>query len=72
MNQCFMSIDLVDFGWRFFVTNPITVVLSFWIGVGGCLCPIYSTVVCAGIASGELIYSDPISASAAEVITFFL
>ena len=34
--------------------------------------PIYSTVVCASIACRELIYCDPISASAAEVITFFM
>ena len=70
MNQCFMSVDLVDFGWRFFVTNPNAVVLSVWIEVGGCLWPVSSTVVSAGIACGEFIYSAPISTSAAEVITF--
>ena len=46
--------------------------LSVWIGVGGCLWPIYSTIICAGIACRKLIYSAPISASAAEVITFFM
>ena len=44
--------------------------LYVWIGVGGCLWPISSTVVRAGIAYRELIYSAPISASADEVITF--
>ena len=72
MNHCFMSIDLVAFGWIVFVTNPNTVVLSVWIGVGGCLWPISSTVVIAGISCHELIYSAPISASSAEVITFFM
>ena len=46
--------------------------LYVWIGVGGCLWPISSTVFHAGIACCELIYSAPISASAAEVITFFM
>ena len=72
MNQFFMSIDLVGFGWSFFVTNTNDVVLYVWIGVGGCLWPISSTVVCAGIACRELIYSAPISESAAEVITFLM
>ena len=70
MNQCFMSIELVAFGWSFFVENNSAVVLSVWIGVGGCLWPISSTVVSPGISYRELIYSAPISASAAEVITF--
>ena len=72
MNQCFVSVDLVAFGWRFFVTNTSDVVLSVWVGVGGCLWPISSTVVRAGIDFRELIYSAPVSASAAEVITFLL
>ena len=72
MNQCFMSVDLVAFVWRFFVTNPNAVVLSVWVGIGGCLWPIPSAVVRAGIACCELIYSAPISASADEVITFFI
>ena len=70
MNQCYISVGLVAFGWSFFATNPNSVVLSVWIGVGGCLWPISSTVVRAGIAYRELIYSAPISASADEVITF--
>ena len=56
----------------FFVTNPNTVVLSVWIGVGGCLWPISSTVIHTGIACRELIYIAPIYASASEVITFFM
>ena len=72
MNQCFVSVDLVAFGWRFFVTNPNDVVLSVCIGVGGCLWTIFSTAVRAGISWRELIYSAPISASAAGVITFFI
>ena len=67
-----MSFELVAFGWIFFVTDPNAVVLSVWIGVDGCLWPISSTVFHAGIACCELIYSAPISASAAEVITFFM
>ena len=55
MNQCFMSADLVDFVWRFFVMNPNDVVLSVRIGVGACLWPISSTVVFAGIACRKLI-----------------
>ena len=71
MNQCCISIELAFFGWRFFVTNPHDVVFCVYIAVGGGFWPIYSTVVCAGIAYCELIYSAPISTSAAEVITFF-
>ena len=72
MNQCFMSIELVAFGWSFFVENNSAVVLSVWIGVGGCLWPISSTFVSPSISYRELIYSAPISASSAEVITFFM
>ena len=71
-NQCCMSVDLVAFGWRFFVTNPNYVVLSVCIGVGGCLWPISSTAVRTGIACRELIHSAPISASAAKIITFII
>ena len=70
MNHCCMSVGLVVFGWSVFVTNPNDVVLSVWIGFGGCLWPISSTVVRAGISFRVLIYSAPISASAAEVIMF--
>ena len=63
MNQCCISVDLVDFGWRFFVTYPNAVVLSVWVWFGYHLCPISSNVVRSGIACRELIYSAPISAS---------
>ena len=72
MNQCCVSVDLVAFGWRFFVTNPDDVVLSVWIGGFGCLWPIYSTVVCAGIYFCVLIYSASIYVSAAEVIQILM
>ena len=65
-----MSADLVAFDWRFFVTDTNDVVLSIWIGVGGCLWPISSPVVRSSIAFRKLMYSDPIYASAAEVIPF--
>ena len=45
-----MSADFVAFGWRFLLTKPRAVVLSVWIGVGGCTCPNSSTVTPAGIA----------------------
>ena len=50
--------------------NPNDVVLSVWVGVGGCLCPISSIVISIGISFCKLIYSALISASAVEVITF--
>ena len=71
MNQCFMSVLLVAFGCKFFVTNPRAVVLSVCTGVGG-LCPISLTVFLAGMAWRELMKRDPISASAAEVMMFFM
>ena len=72
MNQCCIYVLLVAFGCRFFVTNTRAVVLSVCIGIGGCLCPIYSTVFLDGMAWRELTKSAPISASAAEVITFLM
>ena len=69
MNQYFMSVDLVACGWRFFITNPRAVVLSVWMGVGGCGWPISSAVVRAGIAWREFMYRAPISASAADDMT---
>ena len=66
-----MSVLLVAFGCRFFVTNPRAVVLSVCTGVGGCLCPISLTVFLAGMAWRELMKRAPILASAAEVMTFF-
>ena len=67
-----MSVDLVAFGCRFFSTKPTAVVLSVWIGVGGCVCPISIKVCLAGIACLEFRKRAPISASAADDITFFM
>ena len=52
--------------------NPNDVVLSVWIGVSGCLWNISSTVIHAGIACIELIYSSPIFSSASEIVTFLM
>ena len=54
---------------RFFITKPRAVVLSVWIGVGGCTWPISSAVILAGMACLELMKSAPISASAADDTT---
>ena len=67
-----MSVDLAALGTIILSTNPNAVVLSVWIGVGGCLWPISSSRRRAGIACLEFKYSAPISASAAEVMTFFI
>ena len=49
--------------------NPRAVVLSVWMGVGGCGWPISSAVVCAGIAWREFMYRAPILASSADDMT---
>jgi hypothetical protein len=49
---------------------PVAVVLSVSIGVGGCLCPNSSNVVLRTAPSLAFIKTAPISASAAEDITF--
>ena len=54
----------------FFVTKPRAVVLSFWIGADGCGWPISSSRYLAGIARRVLTNYAPISASAAEIMTF--
>lgn len=66
-----MSVDLVALGVRFLPTNPRAVVLSVWIGVGGCWWPISMRVVLAGMACLELRNNAPIYASAADNITLF-
>jgi hypothetical protein len=50
---------------------PVAVVLSVYIGVGGCLCPSYSNVVLRTAPSFALMKTAPISAFAAEDITCF-
>ena len=51
------------------LTMPSAVVLSVYIGVGGCLCPISSSVVLAGTAFLQLMKSAHSSASAADDMT---
>ena len=53
----------------FLLTTPKAVVFSVCIGVGGCLCPMISSVCRAGIASLQFIKRAHSSASAAEDIT---
>ena len=64
-----MSIDFKRLLAMLFVTKPCAVVLSVYIGVGGCLCPISSSAWRAGMASRQLMKSALSSASAAEDIT---
>ena len=61
-----MSVDFVAFGFKFLVTKPRAVVLSVWIGVGGCLWLISFNNRLAGIACLEFKNNAPISASAAD------
>ena len=63
-----MSIDFNFFIMLLF-TTPSAVVLSVCNGVGGCLCPKYSSVFCAGMASRQLMKRVWISASASEDMT---
>ena len=63
---------LGDLWLQIFVINPSAVVLSVWMSVGGCLWPISSNKCRASIAWLELMYRVPISASAADVITFLI
>ena len=51
------------------LASPAAVVLSVWIGVGGCLCPNSSNVVRRIMASCPLKNSPAYSASAADAIT---
>ena len=65
-----MSMDLVALGWRFLLTNPRAVMLFVWIGVGGCLGSISSTVTHTGMVWREFMKKAPISASAMEDMPF--
>ena len=67
-----MYIDLSRLLAMLLVTTPSAVVLSFCIGVGGCLWPIVYNEWRAGIASMQLTKRDPNSASAAEDMTAFM
>ena len=69
MYQLYMSVDLVAFGLRFFVTKPSAVVLSVCAGVAGCLWPISFSKFLAGVTWRVLMKRALISASAADVTT---
>ncbi len=64
-----MSIALVRHGWMLLVMTPWAVLLSVWMGMGGCLCPISSRRSCMGIASRAFMYSAPSLALAALDMT---
>ena len=51
------------------VTTPCAVVLSVCIGVSGCVCLIYSSDWCYGMASLQLMKSSPSSVSDADDMT---
>ena len=53
-------------------TTSSSVVLSVCIGVGGSVCPKYSSVFCAGMASQQLMKRAPISAPAADAMTVLM
>ena len=67
-----MSIAFVAFCLRRELAKLTAVVLSTWIGVGGCGWPISSRQMRRGMASLAERKAEPISASAAELITFFM
>ena len=64
-----MSRDLRRFCEILLVTTAQAVVLSVFIVVGGCLCPIISNAWCNGIDYWQLMKRDPSSASAVEHMT---
>ena len=67
-----MTIDLSCLLAMLLMTTPRAVVLSVYIGVGGCVWPIVSNPWRAGIASLQLMKRAPNSASAAEIMTAFM
>ena len=64
-----MSIDFVRRGWMLFVTTPSAVLLSVWIGVLGCLCPISCSSCWMDTAWDALMYNPANSALAALNMT---
>ena len=60
---------LVCFGWTFLLITSSTIALSVCIGVGGCLCPISSTMMWMYTASLAMMYSAAVSASVADDMT---
>ena len=67
-----MSIDFNILLTMLLLTTPSAVVLSVCIGVGGCLCPIYSSVVLSGTAPRKLMNSTQSSSSAVEDMTVLM
>ena len=65
-----MAFDLFCF--RLLFAKASAVVLSNYIGVGGCGCPISCNQVLIGTSSWPLIYVAQISASAADPITLLI
>ena len=64
-----MSIDFNLLLTMLLLKTPSAVVLSVCIGLSGCLCPIYSSVVLDGTSSRQLMKSVQSSASAADDMT---
>ena len=64
-----MSTEFSSFLAMLLVTTPCAFVLSVCIGVGGCVCPIYSSDWRAGMASLLLEKSAPSFASDADDMT---
>jgi hypothetical protein len=64
-----MSMAFVRFCFIVPLLYSVAVVLSVYIGVGGCLCPNSSNIVLRTAPSLAFIKNAPISASAADEIT---
>ena len=67
-----MSMALIRVGWILLLMNPSAVELSVYIVVVGCLCLIYSIIICMYAASMEAIHRAPSSASDADDMTLFM
>ena len=52
--------------------KPLAVLLSVWTGVGGCGWPSWRSALRSGSESWQLMKMAPISASAAEDMTFLI
>ena len=64
-----MSIVFVCFGCILPLNTASSIVLSVCNGVGGCLCPIFSSTIPIYTESCAMMYSAAISASVADVMT---
>ena len=67
-----MSMAFVRFGWTQLLTMPSAVELPVCMGVGGCLWPSSSNIFRSLTALRALMYSTPVSASAADDMTAFI